>query len=142
TFQDRQTEGVPVYRAVAEIVETFSAQHARASEFGPVGAVVGATYPEELAELRSAMPHVPLLVPGYGSQGAGAGDVMAAFTPDGLGAVVNNSRGINFAHERSPFKEQFGPDQWEEAVAAATRQMISDLAQALAESGKQSFQDE
>lgn len=142
TFQDRQTDGVPVYRAVAKVVETFSSQHSGESDFGPVGAVVGATYPEELAELRAAMPHVPLLVPGYGSQGAGASEVMAAFTPDGLGAVVNNSRGINFAHERSPYKDQFGPNQWEQAVEAATQQMISDLAQALAESGKQNFQND
>ena len=132
TFQDRQTEGVPVYRAVADVVEAFAASTANSTEFGPIGAVVGATYPAELAELRAAMPHAPLLVPGYGSQGAGAADVTAAFTKEGLGALVNNSRGINFAHERAPYAEQFGPERWEEAVLAATRQMIADLNEAFA----------
>ncbi len=136
TFQDRKTDGVPLYRAVALVVEEFSKNSANGSEFGPVGAVVGATYPAELAELRQVMPHVPLLVPGYGSQGAGAADVMPAFTAAALGALVNNSRGINFAYEQAPNSEQFSPDHWEKAVEAATRQMIHDLAAALADAGK------
>ena len=70
------------------------------------------------------------MVPGYGSQGAGAGDVAAAFGSDGLGALVNSSRGINFAYRREPFAEEFGESQWEAAVEAATRQMIADLAEA------------
>lgn len=140
TFQDRKTEAVPVYRAVAKVVEDFAAARANDGDFGPVGAVVGATYPAELAELRAAMPHVPLLVPGYGSQGAGAADVMAAFTAEGLGALVNNSRGINFAYEKAPYAEQFGPDQWEQAVEAATRKMIADLAEALTAAGKSNLQ--
>lgn len=142
TFQDRLTEGVPLYRSVAQAVEDFAALHAEGSDFGPVGAVVGATYPAELGELREAMPHVPLLVPGFGSQGAGAADVMPAFTPDGLGALVNNSRGINFAYEKSPYAEEFGPDKWEQAVEAATRTMIADLAEALTASGKSNLQSE
>ncbi len=136
TFQDRKTDGVPVYRAVAGVVEAFAAETANGSDFGPIGAVVGATYPAELAELRAAMPHVPLLVPGYGSQGAGADDVTSAFGKDGLGALVNNSRGINFAHERNPYAEEFGPEHWEEAALAATRQMIADLNQALTAAAK------
>lgn len=136
TFQDRKTAGVPLYRAVAEVVEEFSKGLTKGSEFGPVGAVVGATYPAELAELREAMPHVPLLVPGYGSQGAGAGDVVPAFNSQGLGALVNNSRGINFAYEQSPYSQQFGPDHWEDAVEAATRQMIQELDAALKSAGK------
>lgn len=136
TFQDRKTEGVPLYRAVAEVVEAFSGNLSNGGEYGPVGAVVGATYPAELSELREVMPHVPLLVPGYGSQGAGAADVVPAFDSQGLGALVNNSRGINFAYEQSPYSKQFGPDQWEDAVEAATRQMIQDLEAALASAGK------
>ncbi len=131
TFQDRLTNDVPVYRAVADVVETFAQETSNGGEFGSIGAVVGATYPAELAELRAAMPHVPLLVPGYGSQGGGASDVVAAFNKEGLGALINNSRGINFAYEREPYQAQFGPDQWEQAAEAATRQMISDLDQAL-----------
>jgi orotidine-5'-phosphate decarboxylase len=74
------------------------------------------------------MPHTPLLVPGYGSQGAGAAEVAGAFDADGLGALVNSSRGINFAYRREPYSEELGPDRWEDAVAAATRDMIEDLA--------------
>ena len=94
---------------------------------GAVGAVVGATYPQELAELRDAMPHAPLLVPGYGTQGGGAADVAAAFTADGTGALISSSRAINFAYTREPYASQFAPADWEKAVEAATRQMIADL---------------
>lgn len=127
-FQDRKCDGLPIYGHVARVVEEFALQTAE-SGFGSVGAVVGATYPQELVELRAAMPHAPLLVPGYGSQGGAAADVAAAFTSEGLGAVVNNSRGINFAYRAAPYAEQFGPRQWEAAAEAATRRMIADLSQ-------------
>lgn len=127
TFQDRQTDGVPLYRCVADVVEKLSASHLDADGYGPIGAVVGATYPQELAELRRVMPHVPLLIPGYGSQGGTAADVAAAFDERGLGAIVNNSRGINFAFRDKKYSEQFGPDRWEEAAAAAVKDMIADL---------------
>jgi len=93
-----------------------------------VGAVIGATYPRELTDLRRAMPHVPLLVPGYGSQGAGAEDVAGAFADGGLGALVNSSRAVNFAYSREPYAGQYGPEEWEQAIEAATRAMIDDLA--------------
>lgn len=132
-FQDKASvsaageEAVPLYRHVADAVERFAAADADADGFGFVGAVVGATYPRELAELRSAMPHAPFLVPGYGAQGGGAAEVAAAFRPDRLGALVNSSRGINFAIRQSPWKDQFAPEEWEKAVEASTRQMIADL---------------
>lgn len=129
TFQDRLTEGVPLYRRVAEIVESLSAAYATAEGYGPVGAVVGATYPQELVELRQAMPHVPLLIPGYGSQGGKGADVAAAFDPRGLGGVINNSRGINFAYRDPKYAEQFGPKRWEAAAEAAVKDMVADLAQ-------------
>ena len=128
TFQDLAGGSGPLYRHVAALVETLAAETADAEGFGAVGAVVGATWPQELAELRRAMPSAPLLVPGYGSQGAGAADVAAAFMDAGVGALVNSSRAINFAHRQKPFSEQFGPDRWEDAAEAATRQMIADLA--------------
>ena len=127
SFQDRQSDGMPIYRHVAQVVEELAEQTAEEDGFGCVGAVVGATYPQELAELRAAMPYAPLLVPGYGSQGGAAADVAAAFTPSGLGALVNNSRGINFAYRSAPYADQFGPHQWEAAAEAATRRMIADL---------------
>ena len=120
---------LPLYRHVAEVVEDLAAQTADEDDFGCVGAVVGATYPQELAELRAVMPHAPFLVPGYGSQGGSAADVAAAFKPDGLGALVNSSRGIIFAYLKQPYAEKFGIENWEQAVEAAIRKMIADLAQ-------------
>jgi orotidine-5'-phosphate decarboxylase len=72
------------------------------------------------------MPHTWFLVPGFGSQGATARDVAGAFDANGLGAIVNNSRGIIFAHERAEFKA-LGEARWQDAAAAATRQMIDAL---------------
>ena len=126
-FQDLVTDGRPLYRHVAEQVEAFAAVNCGQCGYGAVGAVVGATYPEQLAELRGAMPHCWFLVPGYGSQGGAAADVRAAFDANGLGAVINNSRGIIFAHALKPYADQFGPAHWQEAVEAATRHMIDQL---------------
>jgi orotidine-5'-phosphate decarboxylase len=92
-----------------------------------VGAVIGATYPAQLAELRTAMPQTWFLVPGFGSQGGTAADVAPAFDSRGLGAIINNSRGIIFAHQKPEYRERFGQARWQEAVAAATREMIAQL---------------
>ncbi len=126
-FQDLVADGRPVYRHVAAYVQGLAQQTAGTCGYGSVGAVVGATYPEQLAELRAEMPNTWFLVPGFGSQGGTAGDVAAAFDERGLGAIVNNSRGIIFAHSRKPYAEQFGESRWQEAVEAATRDMIEQL---------------
>ena len=126
-FQDLLAEGRPLYRHVAEYVEGVAAASAGACGYGAVGAVVGATYPAQLAELRAAMPHAWFLVPGFGAQGGTAADVAAAFDPRGLGAIVNNSRGIIFAYRLAPYAERFGPARWQEAVEAATRDMMARL---------------
>ncbi|MCA9171348.1 MAG: orotidine 5'-phosphate decarboxylase, partial [Planctomycetales bacterium] len=78
------------------------------------------------AELRAAMPHTWFLVPGYGAQGGGAADVREGFDESGLGAVVNNSRGIIFAHSR-PEYEHLPQIDWQRAVDLATRDMIAQL---------------
>lgn len=127
-LQDLVADAKPVYRHVAGLVERLSAESTTASGFGPVGAVVGATYPEQLAELRAEMPSAWLLVPGYGSQGGTASDVAGAFDERGLGAVVNNSRGILFAFSREPYASRFGASAWQQAVEAATGDMIAQLA--------------
>jgi orotidine-5'-phosphate decarboxylase len=127
SFQDRRADGATIYQHVGRMVEELALKTAE-NGFGSIGAVVGATYPQELVELRAAMPHAPLLVPGYGSQGGAAADVAAAFTSGGLGALINNSRGINFAYRAEPYAEQFGARKWEAAAEAATRRMIDDLA--------------
>ena len=129
TFQDIAGPDGNLYQSVAGVIENLSAESADSDGYGCVGAVVGATYPEQLTELRAKMPHVPLLIPGYGSQGAGSSDVAAAFDENGLGAVVNNSRGINFAFSKAPYSDEFGPEKWEEASIAATRRMIDDFAE-------------
>jgi orotidine-5'-phosphate decarboxylase len=126
-FQDLVFEGLPLYQHVAEYVEGLARADVGECGYGSIGAVVGATYPEQLAELRAIMPHAWLLVPGFGSQGGTAQDVAGAFDDQGMGAIVNNSRGIIFAHARSPYDEQFGAARWQEAVDAATREMIEQL---------------
>ena len=126
-FQDLVTEGGTVYEHVADHVEHLARETAGSCDYGAVGAVVGATYPEQLAELRGRMPHAWILVPGFGAQGGTAGDVAGAFDPRGRGAIVNNSRGIIFAHARPPYDQKYGAGQWQRAVEAATRDMIEQL---------------
>jgi orotidine-5'-phosphate decarboxylase len=125
-FQDLICNGQPLYRHVAAHVEELAAASAGEHGYGNVGAVVGATWPEQLAELRAAMPHAWLLIPGYGSQGGTAKDVAAGFDSRGLGAIVNNSRGIIFAHAKKEYAK-FGPADWQRAVEAATLDMIEQL---------------
>jgi orotidine-5'-phosphate decarboxylase len=125
-FQDLVADGRPVYRHVAEYVERAARETAGNSGFGLVGAVVGATYPQQTVELRAAMPHAWFLVPGYGTQGATAADVAGAFDTRGLGAIVNSSRAIIFAHALPAFAK-LGAARWQDAVAASTRAMIDAL---------------
>ncbi len=125
-FQDLVADGLPLYRHVGNYVERLAGETRGESGYGSVGAVVGATYPGQLAELRAAMPRTWFLVPGFGSQGGTARDVAGAFDASGLGAVINNSRGIIFAHAR-PQYAQFGAARWQDAVAAATQEMIDQL---------------
>jgi orotidine-5'-phosphate decarboxylase len=126
-FQDLVADGRPLYRHVGARVETLARQTAGDCGYGAVGAVVGATYPEQLAQLRSEMPQAWFLVPGFGAQGGGAKDVAGAFDADGLGGLVNNSRGIIFAHSTDRYRDRFGDARWQDAVAAATSDMIAQL---------------
>jgi len=126
-LQDLVADGKTVYRHVADYVERLARETKGADGYGDVGAVVGATYPEQLAELRAAMPSTWFLVPGFGTQGGTARDCAAAFDNRGLGAIVNNSRGIIFAHARKEYRDRFPPNRWQEAVEAATRDMIEQL---------------
>jgi orotidine-5'-phosphate decarboxylase len=126
-FQDLISNGQPLYRHVARKVAEWTAGHLGAAGYGLVGAVVGATYPDELAQLRTAFPDILFLVPGYGTQGATSREIASAFNSDGLGAIVNNSRGITFAFKRRAFQTQFA-DRWQGAVRQAVVEMIEDLA--------------
>ena len=119
-FQDLDCGGKKLYRHVAAAVAQWNAGGLGTCGLGDIGAVVGATHPRELAELRGELPNVWFLVPGYGAQGGSAKDVAAAFRGDGLGAVVNSSRGITFP---------FHPDDsdWEAAIIAAADRAAGDL---------------
>jgi len=130
SFQDHRESEQRLFEKVADAVEFLSASFANQADgaYGAIGAVVGATYPRELSDLRQRMPSTPLLIPGYGAQGGGAGDVASAFDEQGLGAVINSSRGINFAYTREPYRQQFADHEWEKAVEQATKDMIADLA--------------
>jgi len=124
-LQDLKVGDVALYEKTAEIVTSWHADNIGKYGYSPVGAVVGATYPEELLRLREKMPKAMLLVPGYGAQGGGAGDVVNAFDQNGLGAIINNSRGIIFAYEKSDLDYQTAA---REAVKAMKKDIIDTLA--------------
>ncbi len=126
-FQDLRCDGLPVYRHVARRLRDWGEGRYGSEGYNLVGAVVGATYPQELAELRAELPGVLFLVPGYGAQGGSAADIAAGFDENGQGALVNNSRGIIFAYKKPAYRERFA-DDWRKAVEQATRDMIDDLA--------------
>lgn len=126
-FQDLVADGLPLYRHVAARLAEWAAPHRGASGYSLVGAVVGATAPAQLAELREALPGVLFLVPGYGAQGGSAREIAPAFDARGLGAIINSSRGVTFAYERADLRAATGAD-WQAAIALAVRLMIDDLA--------------
>ena len=103
-----------------------------AGAYSAVGAVVGATYPEDAKRLRALMPHAYILVPGYGAQGGTGKDLVNFFNPDGLGAIVNSSRGIIAAWTKPEYKS-FGPERFAEAAREAVLNMNADIKGALEE---------
>ena len=128
-FQDRVVDGKPIYELVAEKVAEWGQTH-MGENYSYVGAVVGATYPEMGAALRKVMPKTYILVPGYGAQGGKGKDLAAFFNEDGLGAIVNSSRGIICAYKQDAYKDQFGPDTYADASRQAVIDMREDLKQA------------
>lgn len=126
-FQNRITDGQPLHDAVADLIEQFNASRIGRCGYGPVGSVVGATYPQQLAELRTRLKHSWILIPGYGAQGGGADDVRPGVDANGLGAIVNSSRHIIFAYHREEYRDRWAPADWQNAVAAATDDMNQQL---------------
>lgn len=124
-LQDRLVDGErrPLHEIVAQFVDSWGADLVGVSGYSSVGAVVGATYPQEAGRLRELMPQSIFLVPGYGAQGGKASDLKAYFNADGLGAVVNNSRGIIYAYEELDLPEA----AYAEAAREAVLGMIADL---------------
>jgi orotidine-5'-phosphate decarboxylase len=120
-------DGTPVYQHVGKLVAQWGAGQIGTRGYSAVGAVVGATNPEQLAALRGLLPQTLFLVPGYGAQGATAADVAKAFKPDGTGAIINSSRAIIFAH-KSP---AYAGMNWEKAVEAAVLAAQKEIGAAL-----------
>ena len=124
-FQDRLVDGRPVYELVAEKVVEWGAM-SMDGDYSNVGAVVGATYPEMSGILRKLMPHTYFLVPGYGAQGGTAEDLRHCFNEDGLGAIVNSSRGIIAAYKQEKYAK-FGAEHFAEASRQAVIDMVTDI---------------
>ena len=128
-FQDRIADGRPLYEWVGEKVAEW-AESCMGDSYSYVGAVVGATYPQMGKALRSLMPKSYILVPGYGAQGGKGADLVHFFNEDGLGAVVNSSRGIIAAYKQEQY-EKFGGEHFADASRAAVCDMIADIGGAL-----------
>ncbi|MBQ3392707.1 MAG: orotidine-5'-phosphate decarboxylase [Lachnospiraceae bacterium] len=125
-FQDVRTQdGRPIYELVGQKVSEWGESFME-GRYSNVGAVVGATYPEQGEQLRKLMPHTFILAPGYGAQGASAKDLKSFFDEDGLGAIVNSSRGIIAAYKKEAYS-RFGAEHFDEAARAAALDMIEDL---------------
>ncbi len=125
-FQELVAEGKPVYRHVADQVARWAEPLRGESGYSAIGAVIGATYPDQLLELRQAIPGVFFLVPGYGAQGGHAETVASAFDEQGLGALINSSRDLIFAHQRPEIQREVG-DDWHAAVSLAVDLMNAEL---------------
>lgn len=131
-FQDRLVDGRPLYEYVGEKVAEWGAD-CMGDSYSYIGAVVGATYPEQGKVLRKIMPKSFILVPGYGAQGGQGKDLVHFFNEDGLGAIVNSSRGIIAAYKQDKYKDQgITPENYADASRMAVEDMIADIAGALA----------
>lgn len=128
-FQDRLIDGRPLYELVGEKVAQWG-EACMGDTYSYVGAVVGATYPEMGKVLRKIMPKAYILVPGYGAQGGQGKDLVHFFNEDGLGAIVNSSRGIIAAYKQEAYAK-YGEENFGEASRAAVEAMVSDIRGAL-----------
>ena len=128
-FQDQLIDGKPLYELVGEKVAAWGEEH-MGEKYSYIGAVVGATYPEMGKVLRKVMPKSFILVPGYGAQGGQGKDLVHFFDEDGLGAIVNSSRGIIAAYKQEAYAK-FGAENFGDASRAAVEAMIADIDGAL-----------
>ena len=130
-FQDRLIDGRPLYEYVGEQVAAWGAEcMPETGDYSYVGAVVGATYPEQGKVLRKLMPKTFILVPGYGAQGGKGADLVHFFNEDGLGAIINSSRGIIAAYQQEQYAG-YGEKAYADAARAAVLAMREDIAAAL-----------
>lgn len=122
-LQDKLIDGTPVYAVMGDMCEKWGENQIGEYGYSSVGAVVGATYPEQLSELRKRLPHTMFLVPGYGAQGGGAEGIAGAFDKNGLGAIVNSSRAIMCAYK----KENCPETEFAEAARREAIRMRDDI---------------
>lgn len=122
-IQDLPIGDEVVHEHLAQLVEGWGSRHIGKTNLSFIGAVVGATYPEEMKYLRTLMPHIPFLIPGYGAQGGTAADAVQGFLQDGTGAIVSASRSILYAS---------GGKDWQEATTKAASAMAAELKEAFA----------
>ncbi len=127
-FQDQPLEatGRPLYETIATIIEDLGKSLIGESGYSSIGAVVGATFPEDGRKLRALMPHALILVPGYGAQGGSAQSAAACFHENGLGAVVSSSRGITYAHT----DPGIGRTAFIQTVRDSARRMVDEIVKA------------
>ena len=131
-FQDLLThQGKSVYEIIAELVNEWGKGLVGNFGYSSVGAVVGATYPNQAKILRKIMKHSYLLVPGYGAQGGTARDIIHSFNCDGLGAIINASRSIMCAHNSDIWKDQYDESKFDDAARAEAIRMRDDINNAL-----------
>ena len=123
-IQDLLVDGTPIYEKVAALIEKWGEELIGSYGYSSVGAVVGATHPEQAKRLREVMPHTFFLVPGYGAQGGKAEDLAVCFDENGVGAIVNSSRGIIAAHQKEQYKTCFADER---NFALAARQACIDM---------------
>lgn len=128
-LQDKKIDGVPVYEIMGKMCEDWGKELAGVYGYSGVGIVAGATYPEQIKRLREILPHTFFLIPGYGAQGATAKDISAAFDKNGLGGIVNSSRGIMCAYQKQKCDER-------EFAEAARREAIRMRDEIMGEVGK------
>lgn len=124
-FQDQKIDGIPLYELVGRKVAEWG-EECMGDDYSYIGCVVGATYPEMGKVLRKVMPKSYILVPGYGAQGGTAKDLVHYFNKDGLGAIVNSSRGIIAAYKQDAYAK-FGEENYAEASRQAVKDMIADI---------------
>lgn len=130
-IQDLEVNGERIYQIVGRLVSKWGSELIGKYGYSQIGAVVGATYPYQAKNLRNIMPHTFFLIPGYGAQGGRAEDLKDCFDKNGLGAIVNSSRGIIAAYKSDKYKKDFTDDEFGKAARCAALDMKKDLQRVL-----------
>lgn len=136
-LQDLKTEdGEEIYKKVAKLVNTWGKDLIGEYGYSSVSAVVGATYPKQLKELRELMPHAYFLIPGYGAQGGKAEDIALGFDKNGLGGIVNATRSLMCAYKSDLWKDKFKEEDYAKATRAEAIRMRDELNKAISKGEK------